>query len=121
MSDISLGTVYEINKELMKNEKPLDYFETQRKIKEVAEYMFEKASYFMLLSNENKDYTVFDCRSTSSLDSIIRDLKDCLGNRGTIYSIDIYGANDYEIWIKIDDEFFVYYLFDYSWGVITCE
>jgi hypothetical protein len=75
----------------------------------------------MLLCRERYDFTLFNLlnKNDLSLASGIKELKECLENRGAIISIDLTENKDaYEIWIKIDDEPFVYYLFPYDLGVI---
>ena len=121
MSEINLGTVYDINKQAMKNEKPLDPILLNKKLDKVSEWMFNGANYYMLLSNENKDYTVFDTSCSRDKMSIVCNLRDCLSNRGQIIAIDKQNDGNYEIWLRIDGEDFVYYIFDYSWGIIYCD
>ncbi len=74
--------------------------------------------YFMLLSNERKDYTVFNILSNTRGDAALKfaeEVYECLESRGTIKEFDIKtDANAIEIWI--DDAF--YALFPYDLGVV---
>lgn len=78
-------------------------------------------SYYMLLSNEKRYYTVFNIGLCSTLfpkpeDEII----DCLRELGQIKSIEI--NNDaIECWVTESDTSYVYYLFNYDKGVIKCQ
>jgi hypothetical protein len=122
MSEVSLGNMYELNKTAVAAEKPLKSFEIKDKLRKVKEFFKDSNDkYFMLLCRERYDFTLFNLlnKNDLSLASGIKELKECLENRGAIISIDLTENKDaYEIWIKIDDEPFVYYLFPYDLGVI---
>jgi len=117
--NIDLGiTLYDMNKQLMSKEKPLDPIEFASLIKRITKEMFNSdAKYWMLLSNERKDYTVFHLITP---EGIINELKITLNNRGEILSIDEQESGAFEIWIRdsYTKECFVYYLFDYTFGMI---
>ena len=123
-SEITLGTAYEINKNLVQNyEKELTSEELKTKKEMIANYILEKENfYFMLLCHEQRDYTLFNLNGENSQDQgikTVKELYDCLNNRGQIKGID--RAEDgiaIEIWISIDGEAFVYYFFPYDEGVI---
>ena len=74
----------------------------------------------MLLSNERKDYTVFRIKRSIPR-NIIEEISIALNNRGQILSIDKQKDGNFEIWVKdfSTKEAFVYYLFDYTFGVVT--
>lgn len=117
-AEVNLGTVYDFNKQAMKNEKPLDPIMLNKKVNEVAKWMFDAADYFMLLSNENKDYTVFNCCHSQRTEDIAKEILACLNNRGQVTDVTKQEDGNYEIWLRIDGEDFVYYIFNYSWGII---
>ena len=115
-------TIYDINKQLKSKERILTDKEIKNKISDIVEsFLVKWPKYLMLLSNENKDYTVFDTSCSRDKMSIVCNLRDCLSNRGQIISIDKQNDGNYEIWLRIDGEDFVYYIFDYSWGIIYCD
>ena len=61
MAELNLGTLYDFNKEAMKNEKPLDPIQFNLKVNEVAVELQEReAQYWMLLCHERRDYTIFN-------------------------------------------------------------
>lgn len=121
LAQVELGSLYDMNKQLMKNEPILDLIIYSKKADEVVKH-FNKSTYCMLLCNERRDYTIFNLNkynwrgSEAFKDEIIL----TLNNRGNILSIDLQEDGAYEIWIKdfATEECFVYYLFDYSQGVI---
>lgn len=123
MAEINSGTLYEINQNLMANEKKMSGFDILSKQKHIEKY-FERQpfSYFMLLCHDARDYTLFKLQDTDSYKNGARELIDCLKNRGTILAIDkVDETNAFEIWIRTDeDKNLCYYLFNYSEGVIEC-
>lgn len=114
---LDLGlTLYDMNKQAMAQEPPLDQILFNIKMKEIADVMAKK-EYWMLLNNERKDYTVFKVNNPAN---IIDEVSITLTNRGQIISIDKQEDGNYEIWVRDYDtkENFVYYLFDYTFGIV---
>ena len=110
MSEVSLGTVYDINKNLMDKKKRLSNSALRKKIDEIDKSFFQKG-YFMLLCHEQRDYTVFDITTDANAGWAARELKDCLNNRGDVLSIEkTQDGIAYEIWIRKVEGSFVYYL-----------
>jgi hypothetical protein len=125
MSEMSLGTIYDINKSVMLSEGSLKKFEIKDKMKKVKNFFKDSTNkYFMLLCREKYDFTLFNFlnKNDLSLMNSVTDLQECLENRGSIISIDLTEQEDaYEIWLNIDNEAFVYYLFPYDLGVIEVK
>lgn len=127
MAELDLGiNLYEFNKQAMKNENPMDPILLNNRLKEVAEELrCNPDSYWMLLNNERKDYTVFHIKKENLIikwltNALASDLKEALQNRGQVLSVDKLEDDNYEIWIRdqITEENFVYYLFDYTKAVL---
>lgn len=125
MSDISLGTLYDVNKNLvLKNEIELTDGVVNSKKEIITNFMRQmNNAYYMLLCNEKKDYTVFrmnDKDSDDSIREIVSILVDeCLKNRGEIRGIDLTKDKDaIEIWLIIEDEAYCYYFFPYDVAII---
>lgn len=118
---VDLGvTLYDMNKQAMRSEPPLDMIMFNRKMIEVSDRIIEsKKEYWMLLNNERKDYTVFKINRFISR-NIIEDISIALNNRGQILSIDKQKDGNFEIWVKDYNtgEAFAYYLFDYTFGMV---
>jgi len=123
----SLGTLYDMNKQLMLKEKPLDFMQINKvkdKIEDWFNWMLD--GYAMLLCRERYDFTVFHLYEKENKNPpavAAQELIEVLKNRGTILSIekDNNINNDaWEIWLNIDGEVFAYYLFCCDDWVIQC-
>lgn len=123
--DINAGNLYQANKQLvLAHEKPLTHLELanfQLKFEDFFETQVKQ--YAMLLCHEQRDFTVFhlDEKSVTSPHFAAREALGCCTDRGEIYSIE--KTDDdlaYEIWIKIEDDVYCYYLFPYDQAVIEC-
>lgn len=118
MAEIDLGmTLYDFNKEGMKQEEILDAISLNRKVTDMVKDIAARSTYWMLLSNERQDYTVF---IILTVEGTYNEIIPTLRNRGEVLSIDKQEDGNYEIWIRDPDtkENFVYYLFDYTYGII---
>ena len=92
----------------------------------ISEFVHEylHAHYFMLLSNERKYYTILDIGHATGTDFDYDTIEDmvieCLQTQGTLKDISkVDGA--IEFWVTIEDNSYVYYLFNYDKGVIKCQ
>lgn len=127
MSELNLGTQYEFSKDMVKQLPNLTEGQLNSK-KEIVKNFLRKSlnNYYMLLCNEQKDYTVFRITNNEEKDrdeqkqEIVNILIDeCLPNRGGIRGIDLTEQQDaIEIWLYIDEEAYVYYFFPYDEAVI---
>ncbi len=131
--EIALGTLYDLNKTLVeKGEIELTEGILNSKKEIVKNFIIDtNNSYYMLLCNEQKDYTIFnittcDCENKcanchkSKIKECVNILVDeCLKNRGIIKGIDITkDKGSIEIWLSIDGEAYVYYFFPYDAALI---
>lgn len=119
-TEITLGTAYEINKDLVERyEKELTIEKIAEKKTMLLNYLDNhKDTYYMLLCNDRKDYTLFNLvESKEELVNVLVD--ECLKNRGILKGID-QTQDEYaiEIWLSIDQEAFCYYFFPYGEAVI---
>lgn len=125
MSEVAMGTLYELNKSAMRASKTLDIKKTiKEKDKELFNF-FVTNKFAMLLCNEQKDYTVFAMISNQSRESQVATAKEelytCLSNRGELLSFEkTEDGIAFEIWLRINEEIFVYYLFPYNEAVLIC-
>lgn len=124
-SKMTLGTLYDFNKQLMSQAKKLRRIDFKDSLNQIKDFIKEKNNkYFMLLCKERSDYTVFVLFKNEDFNRQIfkKELSECLINRGQILSIEkTKDKQAYEIWIKIDEEVFAYYLFPYDLGVIEVK
>lgn len=127
--EVSLGTLYDVNKNLIQNAiKALDETALNSK-KEIIKNFLRKTNnnYYMLLCNERKDYTIFTIGNIENKEQKIEKLPfvlidECLKNRGEIRVIELTEDKDaIEAWISINDESFAYYFFPYDSAIINME
>ena len=122
MSEIMMGTLYDMNKAAIINMPSLTNSELKKNLKKIKQFFLDKTDkYFMLLNRETYNFTLFNLgnKNEIAMKQTIDDFKECLDNRGRIVSIETDSAGNYEIWIVDDfNEALVYYLFPYDLGVI---
>jgi hypothetical protein len=124
--NISLGTLYEACKEMSKSDPLLSAPAIAGRQKKIEDWFNMKIDcYAMLLCHERRDYTIFHLYSNPPCNSnppaiAAKELMICLTNRGGIVSIDETEDGAWEIWLRIDNEDYCYYLFRYDEAVIEC-
>lgn len=122
MSEIMMGTLYDMNKVAIVNMPSLTNSEFKKNLKKIKQFFLDKTDkYFMLLNRETYNFTLFNLgnKNENAMKQIMDDFKKCLDNRGRVVSIESDSAGNYEIWIVDDfNEALVYYLFPYDLGVI---
>lgn len=114
-------TLYDFKKQQYASVSPLDPFLVISDLTEISKGMMLNTSstYFMLLCNDRRDYTVFHINGNTKVEDLGKVLLKTLQNRGELF--DIYSTSDtsWEIWIKGDNgEFYCYILFDYKDGIV---
>ena len=127
-SEISLGNLYEINKQLMEKEPVMSELAIADARSHIRRWLENKFSskYFMLLCHELRDYTVFNLDKTNSWKKIptaislqvAKDIVECMTNRGQILAINQQEGEVWELWIRNTDGCFAYYLFPYGEAVL---
>lgn len=120
-AEISMGNMYDVNKQLMQYETPITEEEIANRKEDLVKWLIESNSkYFMLLCHEKRDYTIFAITSETGVEDIPNILLDeCMCNRGDLIAVDATPDGAYEIWIKnYADEYSCYYFFPYGEAVI---
>ena len=116
-TEISLGNLYDMNKQIMKQVTPVEKIKMFANIKNY--FLSREHKYYMMLCHERRDYTVLKMNSRFSADKAITELDECFQYRGELYSAELDASeNAIEIWLKINNEMFCYYLFPYDDAVI---
>ena len=122
MAEITLGDLYQFNKSAMAQIKPLTPQSFDSLTSQVASYIINESlihnkTYWMLLNNERKDYSIIHPLTEVG---ILPEIRETLQNRGLVVDISKQEDGSYEIWIRDPEtkENFVYYLFDYTNGII---
>ena len=123
--EIQGNSLYDANKQLvLEHEKVLTHLELARKQEELQGFFDDNViEYAMMLCHDRRDYTIFHLNSTStSTYNAAKEVLLCCINRGDIVGIDLTDDKQaYEIWLKINNEAYCYYLFPYDQAVIDCE
>lgn len=123
MAEASM-TLYDMSKQMIANEPPMDHVLFSKKINEIAEEITKNSidkTYWMLLCRERYDYTIL-ITDMYSKKSVVNELIPTLKNRGQVIFIDKQPNGAWEIWIRDPQtkENFAYYLFNYSNAIIDC-
>lgn len=113
-------SAYDTNKTMMRQMPVLSSEEIDQSIRDIViPFLSDKTlEYYMLLCRERNDYTIFSFSQTTYNEKFKKEFIETLENRGHIQSIHLNDDSVIEIWIKILEESFVYYFFDYAAGVI---
>ena len=124
-SELSLGNLYQMNKQIIAQQKPLSKKDFEKIEKELEQWFnWYLDGYAMLLCRERYDFTVFHLYQKANKNPpavAAKELIELVKERGTPFSMERnLDDNNWEIWIKIDNELFVYYLFDCENMVIEC-
>lgn len=127
-SEVNLGNLYDINKQLMDKEPEIDKKVIENKTQELKDWFAKNFSqkYFMLLCHEMRDFTLFNLDKTNTWKNMVPsicaeaaiDIIDCLQNRGSILAIQLQDDGTWELWIRNTQGCFAYYLFPYGAAVI---
>ena len=122
--DVSLGNLYDINKQLMATMPEMTDAEINLITPQLEEWFNWKLDgYAMLLCRERYDFTVFhlyEKQNPYPQKVAVSELFELLKERGKILSIEKADEISWEIWIKIDEEAFVFYLFGCDRWIIEC-
>ena len=127
-SEVSLGNLYDMNKQLMEQESAMSDLaiaDAKSHIRRWFEANF-KQKYFMLLCHELRDYTLFNLDKTGTWASLptttsltaTNDLIECMNNRGQLLVIDQQEDGVWELWIRNSEGCFAYYFFPYGKAVL---
>ena len=123
--EVTLGSLYDINQQLMQQEPLLSNELKIEKITQLQKWFAKNISeqYFMLLCNDQKDYTLFNLESkhfspVQMYETAAQDVIECLENRGSILAITLEDNNAWELWIRNSEGNFAYYLLPYRKGVL---
>lgn len=123
-TNINLGNMYDMNKQIMDQVgspiNPIELYPYQKKIEDWFNWKID--SYAMLLCHERRDYTVFHLYEKQNPNPpalAAQELIGCLLDRGDVLSIEeTEDKQAWEIWLRIDEQSFCYYLFPYDNAVI---
>lgn len=107
--------LHDLNKAVIAQLPALNSGRLKDLISEIEKMVKDESKYFMLLSHENRDYTVFAFANGGNEEVFADEVISVLESRGKIKEYDVKrDSNAIEIWVE--DTFYV--LFPYDLGVI---
>lgn len=125
--EVPMGTLYDLNKQAMMKLPKMSESEIQEIKKSLIDWFnWRIDGYAMLLCRERYDFTIFHLYKKANVNPpkvAVDELIDLLKSRGKILSIEKDTNvinNAWEIWLKIDNQPFAYYLFGCDDWVIEC-
>ena len=108
MAEVGLGTLYDMNKAIIEQQGRMSKTAFKDRLNGLVTDFFKTTdnTYYMMLCNEQRDYTVFRISEFE--------------NRGAVMSIEKDKNGAIEIWIKdmSDEQNYCYYLFPYDTAII---
>lgn len=123
---ITLGNLYELNKQALAKNNSLTEEEINNIKPQIEEWFnWQIDGYAILLCRERYDFTIFHLYEKANPNPpavAVSELIETLNNRGQVLSIEKDTTNNkaWEIWIKIENEIFAYYLFNCDDWIIEC-
>lgn len=105
--------LHELNKVVIKSLPPLEEKRMKQLKQHIKDFVSSEGKYYMLLSMEKRDYTLFTFKDAPEPSKFANEVLDILKSRGVIKEFDV-KSGAIEIWI--DDVF--YALFPYDAGVV---
>ena len=123
---ITLGNLYELNKQALAKNNSLTEEEINNIKPQIEEWFnWQIDGYAILLCRERYDFTNFHLYEKANPNPpavAVSELIETLNNRGQVLSIEKDTTNNkaWEIWIKIENEIFAYYLFNCDDWIIEC-
>ena len=102
MAEVGLGTLYDMNKAIIEQQGRMSKTAFKDKLNGLVTDFFKATdnTYYMMLCNEQRDYTVFRISEFEVISKAVQELKECIENRGAVMSIEKDKNGAIEIWIK---------------------
>lgn len=126
-TQVEMGNLYDMNKQLMLNQPAITEDRLVEIVSQLYTWITERTSqhYFMLLCYERRDFTLFNIQpkdilgtTIGQINAMVNDIIECMTNRGMLLSADLQDDGAWELWLRVEDECFAYYLFPYGEAVL---
>lgn len=115
--DVSMGTLYELNQQILKNAPAASVAEIYNYMAELTNYIKSSGTkYFMLLNKERSDYTIFIYEEKAN--ELAEEVVGCLTDRGALLAIEQQDNGAFECWIRRSGLVYMYCFFPYDGAVI---
>ena len=116
MAEVTLGTAYELNRQLLAKVDDMKEQAIINKMNEVGAWLSSKPNshYYMLLCRERNDYTIFRIIDAHYYE-ITQEMIEVFQSRGAIVAINYsHVCGTYEVWIRVneDEQPYLFMLFD---------
>ncbi|MEG0153061.1 hypothetical protein [Clostridium sp.] len=106
-------SLHDLNQTIVAQLKEIPQEEKDLLIQTIEDVIKKGKKYFMLLSNEKRDYTIFNMVSTNHR-KVVEEIMEILENRGKIKDFELTASGALEVWVGST----FYALFPYDLGVI---
>lgn len=119
MAEVEMGTLYELNKQVMAQLPPQSAATMAHNWNVIGDWFGKDENrWFMLMCKERSDFTFIHIVDNQFVKAI-QELKELLEERGQILAIQYqHGDDAFQIWLKKDDEAFMYMLFGADWMIV---
>ena len=119
MAEVEMGTLYDLNKQVMAQLPPQDENTMAHNWNVIGDWFGkDECRWFMLMCKERSDFTFIHI-TDNQFTKAIQELQEILKERGQILAIQYqHGEDAFEIWIKKDDEVFMFMLFGADWMIV---
>lgn len=115
--DVSMGTLYELNQQMLKNAPAASATDIHNAKIELTDYIKSSGTkYFMLLNKERSDYTIFIYEEKAN--ELAEEVVGCLTDRGALLAIEQQDNGAFECWIRRSGLVYMYCFFPYDGAVI---
>lgn len=121
MANVEIGTLYELNKQVMAQLPPQEESVLQSNYNTIGSWFGKDQNrWFMLMCKERSDFTFLHITDNQFTKAIF-ELKEILEERGQVLAIQyLHGEDSFEIWVKNTekDEVYMFMLFNAEWMIV---
>lgn len=119
MAEVELGTLYDLNKQIMAQLPPQDEITMSHNWTVIGDWFGKDQNrWFMLMCKERSDFTLIHITDNQFAKGVA-ELQKILQERGQILAIQyLHGEDAFEIWVKANDEVFMFMFFGADWMIV---
>jgi len=121
MAEVEMGTLYELNKQVMAQLPPQDEATMNHNWTVIGDWFGKNQKrWFMLMCKERSDFTMFHITDNQFTKGVI-ELQDVLKERGEILAIQYqHGDDAFEIWVREYEtkDVYMFMFFEAEWMIV---
>lgn len=120
MADVALGSLYELNQQIMAQLPPQDEAIMNYNWTVIGDWFGKNQKrWFMLMCKERSDFTMFHI-TDNQFTKGISELQEVLKERGEILAVQyLHGEDAFEIWVRESkDKVYMFMLFEAEWMIV---